>query len=484
MLTDGVCVRALRYVEVDAPEPYPGAATVKNLWEGVGQLSQDLTNGYGAEEEKVRGVVVVVVVIVVIVVIVVRAIAAAATGCDACVWHPCAAVFVLQDGGVGGHGHAVPRSARAAVCSVRFSRFGASTMVSPRCASLPLPLCCAARWPPPCPALRSTTSRCCTLAVASAPAPSPSPSCSAASSVRCVGVGLAVVAVVVLALPSRVVNVVCRCVSPAGVDKSESNVRQARIMQHHGQQEYERVTEGIVTETRLIRVPAPCRRPRAFFVVCDATELTEEVCGVCPPSYTHSRHVRPSRALSVSSLSLSQVLRHGPFDLIVMDGLLTRVTQPLNLLNNLVPFLAARGVLVVSSDNDWDPAFTPRNSWLGGFKVCFGFGTASVRFMCREPGYGEYVDLSNDALCRARADERRGHVDAAHAAPHAQEGIRVRGRRGRAAAAAAPRAQVRARRHGDVGLEQARGVLTRSLPPVPVWSTLPPCFVSFPCDDL
>jgi hypothetical protein len=33
-------------------------------------------------------------------------------------------------------------------------------------------------------------------------------------------------------------------------------------------------------------------------------------------------------------------------------------------------------------------------------------------------------------------------------------------------------------------LEQARGVLTRSLPPVPVWSTLPPCFVSFPCDDL
>ncbi len=51
-----------------------------------------------------------------------------------------------------------------------------------------------------------------------------------------------------------------------GVDASSTFVRHARIMQHHGQEEYERVREGILTETTLVRARCEvcvCLRPFA-----------------------------------------------------------------------------------------------------------------------------------------------------------------------------------------------------------------------------
>ena len=39
------------YVQVEEPEAFPGAATVTNMWEGVGPLSEAITNAYGARDD-------------------------------------------------------------------------------------------------------------------------------------------------------------------------------------------------------------------------------------------------------------------------------------------------------------------------------------------------------------------------------------------------------------------------------------------------
>jgi hypothetical protein len=41
-----------RYVEVETEEAFPGAATVVNMWEGIGSLSRALTNAYGSSADK------------------------------------------------------------------------------------------------------------------------------------------------------------------------------------------------------------------------------------------------------------------------------------------------------------------------------------------------------------------------------------------------------------------------------------------------
>ena len=64
-----------------------------------------------------------------------------------------------------------------------------------------------------------------------------------------------------------------------------------------------------------------------------------------------------------------EVVAMGPFDLVVIDDVLTHTVQPLHVLKGLAALTAPGSVLVVASDNDWDPASTPRNSWLGGFKM-------------------------------------------------------------------------------------------------------------------
>ena len=51
-----------------------------------------------------------------------------------------------------------------------------------------------------------------------------------------------------------------------GVDGSSTFVRHARIMQHHGQEEFERVREGILTETVLVSVRKPPFNARALVV--------------------------------------------------------------------------------------------------------------------------------------------------------------------------------------------------------------------------
>jgi len=126
--------------------------------------------------------------------------------------------------------------------------------------------------------------------------------------------------------------------SVVGVDASEPAVRHARIFQHHGQFEYERTDEGVLTTTVLARVAAGTDRARVSFFVGDAA----------------------------AGLG-ADVACQGPFDVLVLDDQLVAQTQPLDLLAKLAPLVRPGGVCVVASSNRWDPAVTPRNSWLGGF---------------------------------------------------------------------------------------------------------------------
>ena len=95
----------------------------------------------------------------------------------------------------------------------------------------------------------------------------------------------------------------------------------------------------MLTETTLIRVDPAANRGNVAFFVEDAVALGADVAA------------------------------QGPFDLVVVDDILTRAVQPLHVLSALVKLVRDDGVLLVACDNDWDASCTPRNSWLGGFKV-------------------------------------------------------------------------------------------------------------------
>jgi putative 4-mercaptohistidine N1-methyltranferase len=128
--------------------------------------------------------------------------------------------------------------------------------------------------------------------------------------------------------------------SALGVDARESAIRHARILQHHGQMEFERVREGVLTTTTLARVGCDAAaRACASFAVGDAAALPDDVA------------------------------RAAPFDVLLLDGVLARMRQPLDLIKRLDALVAPGGVLVIVSSNDWLPDVTPRNSWLGGFKM-------------------------------------------------------------------------------------------------------------------
>jgi hypothetical protein len=62
-----------------------------------------------------------------------------------------------------------------------------------------------------------------------------------------------------------------------GVDKCSTYIRHARIMQHHGQLEFERVREGVLTDTTLVHADAAANRGNVVFFNDDATALGLDV---------------------------------------------------------------------------------------------------------------------------------------------------------------------------------------------------------------
>lgn len=126
-----------------------------------------------------------------------------------------------------------------------------------------------------------------------------------------------------------------------GVDSSEPAIRHARILQHHGQFEYERQREGVLTTTTLVTVPEGVDRGRAVFVNEDVHKLGEG----------------------------GEVATLGPYAIAVFDSLLTHLRFPRDALAALPALVVPGGLLIITSNNNWQSSLTPRNSWLGGFKM-------------------------------------------------------------------------------------------------------------------
>ncbi|KAA0175366.1 hypothetical protein FNF27_03067 [Cafeteria roenbergensis] len=245
-----------RYVRTTAgtKEDFPGQATVKNLWEGMGDISQQVTDGYATAADKLAVV---------------------------------------------GDAPAV-------------SALGAITLAD-----------------------ASTFPRRLADAVATLYAKAKAPAAAAAADASVLHLNCGAGGVT-MQLCRHFSNVV-------GTHHVEPVLRQARLLQHHGQLEYQRLTEGILTTTALVNVDRDIDRSRAVYV---------ETC--------------------VSELEPALKANGGkPFDAVVLDGALTQVTQPLDALKSLrkAGVVAEGGVVVVLSDHSWNADVTPRNSWLGGFNM-------------------------------------------------------------------------------------------------------------------
>lgn len=84
-------------------------------------------------------------------------------------------------------------------------------------------------------------------------------------------------------------------------------------------------------------------------------------------------HLRARIQIAHSALSLCSqhpaVAGAAPFDVVVVDDALVREQQPLALVETLAGLVRPSGLLLVSSSNQWDAEVTPRNLWLGGFKM-------------------------------------------------------------------------------------------------------------------
>mmetsp|Transcript_3361 Transcript_3361/g.10555 ORF Transcript_3361/g.10555 Transcript_3361/m.10555 type:complete len:893 (-) Transcript_3361:53-2731(-) len=125
-------------------------------------------------------------------------------------------------------------------------------------------------------------------------------------------------------------------------DAREAVVRNARVLQHHGELGVVCHTEGLLGREELARVPVPPKlRARLMFV----------------------------HAAAEAAADAPDVRAAAPFDAVVVDGVLDRMRQPLALVDRLPELVRPGGVLVVASANDWSPTTTPRNAWLGGFKM-------------------------------------------------------------------------------------------------------------------
>lgn len=127
-----------------------------------------------------------------------------------------------------------------------------------------------------------------------------------------------------------------------GMDQSESLIRVARLMQHHGEIDFNLFEEGMLVHPEVAHVS---------FVAPDA-DRSRIV-------YLHS---------SIENLS-DELKQLAPFDCIVVSDVLDKLVQPLHLIEAIRSLLKTEGVLVVSSCNDWHENSTPRMNWLGGFKM-------------------------------------------------------------------------------------------------------------------
>jgi putative 4-mercaptohistidine N1-methyltranferase len=126
------------------------------------------------------------------------------------------------------------------------------------------------------------------------------------------------------------------CVEVIGIDFSSRFIAVASHLQQHGAIHYTRMDEGDLTLFTRAAVAPDIDRGRVRFEQGDAMRLPAGL---------------------------------GVFDVVLMANLLDRLTDPKACLQALPQLLKPEGQLVITSPYTWQPEYTPRENWLGGYLI-------------------------------------------------------------------------------------------------------------------
>ena len=125
------------------------------------------------------------------------------------------------------------------------------------------------------------------------------------------------------------------CAEVLGIDRSQSFIEAASVLQERGVLPVDVVTEGDIGEGLRARVPAGLDRRRVRFQTGDAMKLPEDL---------------------------------GGFDLVLAANLICRLPEPRVFLRRLPDLVNPGGQLLLTTPFTWLEEYTPRSQWLGGRK--------------------------------------------------------------------------------------------------------------------
>ncbi|MDB6015836.1 MAG: Methyltransferase type 11 [Pedosphaera sp.] len=120
---------------------------------------------------------------------------------------------------------------------------------------------------------------------------------------------------------------------------------------------------GIDYSGRFITIAGHLRKNGSFLFGCiDEGDLTRPCQAVVPTDIDRTR-VRFERG---DAMDLPADL--GGFDVVLMANLIDRLHDPRRCLNRLPDLLNRGGQLIITSPYTWQPEYTPKENWLGGFE--------------------------------------------------------------------------------------------------------------------
>jgi putative 4-mercaptohistidine N1-methyltranferase len=125
------------------------------------------------------------------------------------------------------------------------------------------------------------------------------------------------------------------CADVLGIDRSQSFIEAARLLQEKDALPLEVVMEGDICKVVRVCVPEGLDRRRVRFQVGDAMKLPGDL---------------------------------GSFDLVLAANLICRLPEPRLFLARLPHLVRAGGQLLLTTPFTWLEEFTPRTQWLGGRK--------------------------------------------------------------------------------------------------------------------
>jgi len=140
--------------------------------------------------------------------------------------------------------------------------------------------------------------------------------------------------------------------------------RLSMILKRHGKREYLRAEEGEVTETALAKLPTEIDRSRVTFL-----QTTEKELGHIITIKTNTQEKEKSPLIQEGATTTTP-----SFNIIVANNILDKLSNPrANLLDKIIDpkneIIRPGSLFVVVSSFDWNKNISPKNNWIGGFRL-------------------------------------------------------------------------------------------------------------------